>query len=321
MRSAIGVDIGGTKCAVSFGRQINGSIEIAEKICFKTEGAYGEVLSKLLDASKKLISEYCKENEQFCGIGISCGGPLDSKKGVIQSPPNLKGWDDVRVVEYFEKQLNQSARLMNDADACAVAEWKFGAGKGCENMIFLTFGTGLGAGLILGGRLYSGTTNTAGECGHMRLERFGPVGYGKQGSFEGFCSGGGIAQIGQTLILEKLQTGEKVSYCQNAGELSLITAKTLAQQAEKGDSLALETYRISGEQLGKGLSLLVDILNPEMIVIGSIFCRSHKLLWEHARAVMERECLPQSFKACKVEKAGLGESIGDFAALSVAFYE
>ena len=103
-------------------------------------------------------------------------------------PPNLLGWNDVKITEMLKKHYGVPAKLQNDANACAIAEWKFGAGKGSNNMIFLTFGTGLGAGLILDGRLYTGTNDNAGEIGHTRLDRFGPVGYGKTGAFEGFAA-------------------------------------------------------------------------------------------------------------------------------------
>ena len=183
---------------------------------------------------------------------------------------------------------------MNDADACAAAEWKFGAGNGTQNMIFLTFGTGLGAGLILNGKLYSGTNGNAGEIGHIRLEGFGPVGYGKAGSFEGFCSGGGLAQLGYIKALEKAQTGVYPLYFKKGMTASDVTAKPVADAADKGDETAKEVYRICGEQLGKGLSVLIDILNPERIVIGSIFARSEGLLREGMERLVNKEALPQS---------------------------
>lgn len=159
----------------------------------------------------------------------------------------------------------------NDANACAVAEWKFGAGRGYSNIIFLTFGTGMGAGLILNGNLYSGITDLAGEVGHLRLSGTGPVGFGKAGSFEGFCSGGGIAQLAQSKVLEKLQMGEKISFCKGISELHLLTAKSVAEAAYRGDPLAMDIYKTCGFYLGKGLSLLIDVLNPELIILGSIY--------------------------------------------------
>ena len=163
--------------------------------------------------------------------------------------------------------------MENDANACALAEWRWGAGQGCRSMAFLTFGTGLGAGLILDGRLYRGACGMAGELGHWRLSDYGPTGYGKEGSFEGFCSGGGIRQLAETLAaLRERQKGAPVSM--GPGPL---TARVVAQAAGKGDPLALEVLDHVARQLGRGLALLVDLLNPECIVIGSVYARCEGL--------------------------------------------
>jgi glucokinase len=185
-------------------------------------------------------------------------------------------------------------------------------------MVFLTFGTGLGAGLILDGRLYEGANGNAGEVGHIRLERFGPVGYGKSGSFEGFCSGGGIAQLGYSLALEKAQTGVYPMYYTKGMSHKDVTAKTIADAARLGDETALDVYRTCGAYLGRGLSLIIDMLNPELIVIGSIFARSKDLLWQTTKKEIETEALQQSASCCKVVPAALGEQIGDYAAVAVA---
>lgn len=297
----IGIDIGGTKCAVVRGNE-NG--EIIKKVMFATTDR---------DRTLQMIIDAVDSMGYSDAIGISCGGPLDSENGVIKSPPNLPGWDNVEIVKMLREKFSVSVFLKNDADACALAEWKYGAGKGTENMIFLTFGTGLGAGLILGGRLYSGACDMAGEVGHIRLSDFGPVGYGKAGSFEGFCSGGGIAQLGQTVAKENSQMGKSVSFAE--GE---ITAKSIADAAKNGDENALAVYRRCGNMLGKGLSVLIDILNPEMIVLGSIFQRSEELLRDEMTKVIEKETLAASRNACRIVPAQLGDSLGDVAALCVA---
>jgi len=309
----IGFDIGGTKCAVCVGEEVNGELLIKDKKVIPTDKSVSpyEMIDRLCAEAEKITSD-------FSLIGISCGGPLDSQKGIIMSPPNLPGWDDVKIVSYLKEKYQGEVYIENDANACAVAEWKYGAGKGSKNMIFLTFGTGLGAGLILDGRLYRGANDMAGEVGHIRLNSFGPVGYGKAGSFEGFCSGGGIAQLGKTYALEKLQMGEKVSFCKDMSELENISAKTIADCANKNEADALEIYRLCGEMLGRGLSILVDILNPEKIVLGSIFQRSENLIRESMEKVLSKECLGFSLSACEVLPAKLEENIGDYAALSVA---
>jgi glucokinase len=311
----LGVDIGGTKCAVLAG---TAEMEILDRIQFdtKTKNGLEYTISKLLETASVIVEKF--SGQQLISIGISCGGPLNSKLGIIQSPPNLPGWDNIEIVKIFNEKFNVPVFLQNDANACALAEWRFGAGKGTQNMIFLTFGTGLGAGLILDGKLYTGTNDNGGEVGHIRLEKFGPVGYGKTGSFEGFCSGSGIAQLARLKAMEKIQMGEKISFCKDMNDLQNITAQTVADAAKKGDLLAIEIFEICGTYLGKGLSILIDILNPECIVIGSIFTRAGELLIPAMRKIIETEALPLSSKVCRIVPAELNEQIGDMAALSVA---
>lgn len=319
MADGIGIDIGGTKCAVSLGREADGGITVLSKVSFPTDSQKGP--GQALDRIIAAAAEFIAQSGGVSGIGISCGGPLDSKRGLILSPPNLPGWDNIAIVRQCESKLCIRARLQNDANACALAEWRWGAAKGSQNAVFLTFGTGMGAGLILGGRLYSGTNDMAGEVGHIRLAESGPVGYGKSGSFEGFCSGGGIAQLARDRTLEKLQMGERVSFCGGQDTLGELDARAVADAARAGDALALEIFRTVGRYLGRGLSVLVDVLNPEVIVIGSIFARCEELLRPAAMEAMEKECLALSRGVCKVVPAGLGEAVGDLAALAVALCE
>lgn len=300
-----GIDIGGTKCAVIVGDE-NG---IADKVKFETT-TVDETIKNIISAVEKLGANDA--------IGISCGGPLDSKRGVIMSPPNLPGWDNIEIVKMLEERFKVPVSIQNDANACALAEWKYGAGRGTENMIFLTFGTGLGAGLILDGRLYAGTNDMAGEVGHIRISDYGPVGYGKAGSFEGFCSGGGIAEIGRMVARERLQRGKKTAFCANYGEVDGITAKKIADCAKAGDADSVRVYDICAKKLGAGLSILIDILNPQKIIIGSVFERSGELLRDKMQAVIDRETLPYARAVCEVVPAALGDAIGDFAAIAVA---
>jgi glucokinase len=176
------------------------------------------------------------------------------------------------------------------------------------------------SGLILGGRLYSGTNGNAGEVGHIRLSSFGPVGYGKAGSWEGFCSGGGISQLAYMKATEMAQCGKFPSFYKKGMTAADISAKSVAEAARNGDECALEVYRLCGEYLGRGLSVVIDILNPERIVIGSIFTRSRDLLWEEADKVIKREVLAPSYSCCEVVGAELGEQIGDYGAITVALY-
>ena len=187
-------------------------------------------------------------------------------------------------------------------------------------MVFMTFGTGLGAGLILNGQLYEGTSDSAGELGHIRLAPFGPIGYGKMGSFEGFCSGGGIAQLAKSYAMEELQMGRSPALCPTAADLESLTAEKVCIAAREGDPLAKKIIGKCGQMLGVGLSIVMDLLNPEKIVIGSVFTRARDLLWPAAQAVILEEALEYTRGVCEVVPCGLTESVGDIAALTVADY-
>lgn len=316
MQVVVGIDIGGTKCAVSFARQHSDDIIFLDKVRMETET---EDFDRAMESFIEIIRERFRRNPDWklTSIGISCGGPLDAGKGLILSPPNLPRWDRADVYTPLKKAFGVPVMLQNDADACALAEWSMGAGKGCRNMIFLTFGTGMGAGLILNNELYSGTTSMAGEVGHIRMEKEGPFGYGKYGSFEGFCSGGGIAKLGRMMAEEALREGKTPLFCQSEAELDSTSCKSIAEALEQGDELAAEIFDIVGTYLGRGLSVLIDILNPEMIVIGSIYARQKNVLDKKMREALEQEALPVSRKACRIVPASLGELIGDYAAVSV----
>lgn len=321
---SLGFDIGGTKCAVILGKgemPENHNELIIDKIAFPTDVKRGwkAIIEEMLDSADVILARNgIKEPKtELIGIGISCGGPLNSRKGTINCPPNLPDWDNVPICDIFSEHFGIRPNLQNDANACAVAEWKFGSGKGTENMIFLTFGTGMGAGLILNGKLYSGTSDMAGEVGHIRLEKDGPEGYGKKGSFEGFCSGGGIARLAKKMIEQARQNGKESSLFSEEE----ISAKTVAIAAKSGDELAKNIYDKCAEKLGAGLSILIDILNPEAIVIGSIYSRDRELFDDIINDIIKKEALSYSYEVCRILPATLGNSIGDFAALGLSFKE
>ena len=318
MKYYVGIDVGGTKCALTLGSKENDDIKVLVRREFKTEGSPSEVLERFLCEMNAVLGENSLEFSDIEAIGISCGGPLDAEHGIVLSPPNLPGWDEVHITEFFTSRTGIESYLDNDANASAVAEWKFGAGRGKKNVIFLTFGTGLGSGLILDGRLYGGTNGNAGEIGHVRLRKSGPIGFGKIGSAEGFCSGGGIGRMGRTLA----QKDEKAASAliKYAGGIENINAKNIAELAFDGDGFCKGVYRKCGEMLGETLSILIDILNPECIILGGVYMRSHELLAAGMKKVLAREALGISADVCEILPAGLGESIGDYAALSLAVY-
>ncbi len=293
MKRFLGIDIGGTKCAVCIG-DADGTVLARRQ--FDTAESPEAVLTEFEKHARELLAEH----GPVCAAGISCGGPLDSKKGLVLSPPNLPGWDAVSVVDFFRERFGIPAFLQNDANACALAEWKHGAGKGSNNMMFCTMGTGFGCGLILNGKLYEGTNGNAGELGHVRLTPDGPVGFGKAGSVEGYCGGNGIAQLAQ------IRLGRKIS------------AKDLALAAKAGEAGAAAVYEEVGEKLGRALAVAIDLLNPDCIVIGSIFARHEALIRPAMESVLRDEALSGALAVCRIVPAELGERIGDVAALTVA---
>lgn len=200
------VALGGTKSTVALACQ-NGSEEV-EWLSARTLSTRPDPTDMLLMLADSLAAQLADVSatrrgrarpdraarRELAGIGIVCGSPLDEQAGLVLAPPNLPGWTAVDVVTPFARRFGVRPALLNDADAGALAEWAWGAARGARNLVFLTVGTGLGAGLILNGRLFRGAAGLAGEVGHWRLAPVGPVGHGKAGSFEGFCAGSGIGR-------------------------------------------------------------------------------------------------------------------------------
>jgi glucokinase len=283
----IGIDIGGTKTSVCLGDQ-HGAILKRARFSTPHHPGPDKTIAQIIRDAADLMGK-----ARVARVGISCAGPLDTSLGLVQSPPNLPGWDDVPVCRILGSALGAPARLENDANAAALAEWKFGAGRGLSHMVFLTCSTGMGAGLIIDGKLYQGRRGLAGEVGHMRITAYGPQLYGKSGSFEGWASGSGLL----------LQTGR--------------SAEDLAASAKLGDRKALAAITRAGEMLGRGIALICDILNPELVVCGTLGVRLGDLYLGPARQVLAAEALDP----CPVVPSALGDDLSERAALAVAMLE
>lgn len=313
----IGVDLGGTKTAVVLSSAppvMLGRIEFATL----PEQGPQRAIELIKESLHKLINGTGVDHARLGDIGVSCGGPLDQTTGLIKAPPNLATWVDVPITSILREQFGLACRLENDANAGAVAEHRFGAGQGTRHMIFLTMGTGFGAGVIVDGRLLIGASGQAGEIGHVRLSRDGPVGYNKAGSVEGWVSGGGMAQVARQEVESALRMGGITMLGAKLAAKGVVTAKDVADAAQQGDELARRIIRETGGRLGEALAILVDLFNPERIVIGGLAMRMGERLLEPARRMMEREALPASAKICQIVPASLGERIGDVAAICVA---
>ena len=310
----VGIDVGGTKTAIVVSLRPPDALD---RIEFRTRPSKGPEPALLL-IKKGIHDLLAKHGLKNKAMGVSCGGPLDRIRGIIQSPPNLPTWVDVPIKAILEDEFGAPCRVENDANAGAVAEHRFGAGQGCQDMIFLTMGTGLGAGIITDGRLYHGANDLAGEIGHVRLTRSGPVGHNKAGSAEGWASGGGVAQVALKAVEAARRKNQPTLLAQYLERAKPLTARDVGLAASKGDATAIRIIRSTGRRLGEVLAIMVDILNPERIVIGGLAMRLGDTLLDPAREVMQREALRPAVMACQVVPAALDERIGDVAALCVA---
>ena len=308
MPDIIGIDIGGTKCTLAKA-DMNGQI-MSEPIQFATTNVHATLaeIYAIVDSLKPGDSPV---------FGIACGGPLDSAKGVVLSPPNLPGWDHIEIVNELTSRFGGKGYLMNDANACVLAEWQFGAGKGARHMVYLTHGTGMGGGLILNGQLYEGASGDAGEVGHIRLAPQGPKGYNKDGSAEGFCSGAGIARLAgiRSREWEVEFDGSESAARARAGDL---TTKDIFGYVRAGDPFCTRVFKESAAKLATLLAYTIDILNPEVIVLGGVFMRNADLFMAEIEPILAHEALPGALKVCRIVPAGLSENVGDYAALAVA---
>lgn len=312
----IGIDIGGTKISIVLSDH---KYNILDKVKLVTDITKNpiEILDNIAEEIKIIIKKNNIKIENVKSIGISCGGPLDSIKGIILCPPNLPKWKNIKIKEYFENIFQLPTYLLNDANACCVAEWKLGAGIGYKNIVFLTFGTGMGAGLILDSKLYLGTNDQSGEIGHIRIAEDGPIGYGKKGSFEGYCSGAGIKNLALIELDKKEIKSSENTELLNYNKEDINTA-LIFELANNKDDFCNEIIKISARKLGLGLSILIDILNPELIIIGSIYSRAENHFKKIINEMIEEEALQINRKSCKIVPAKLDENIGDYATLITA---
>ncbi len=313
--TVLGIDIGGTKCAVVLGRP-NGEILARREEPTRPEQGPDRILERLVSAAADLLRDQGASAASLGGIGISCGGPIDSAAGLVHSPPNLPGWDAVPARKVFEDAFRGvPVRLENDANATALAEWLFGAGKGARNMVFVTIGTGIGGGLILDGRLYRGTNDLAGELGHQTILVNGPRCLcGKRGCLEAVASGPAIARLAQ----DSLQYGRgRPLLAHVGGHAKDITARHVVEMAREGDDFSRRILDEAATYIGIGLANVIQILNPERIVLGTIAVHAGELILEPIRRAIAEYAWTRSADVCQVVSAALGDRAQDLAPLAL----
>ena len=305
--SILGFDIGGTKTAVLEG---NAAGEIFQRIEIATEAGthFDRRFPDICTIADRIIHEAAQKGRSIKAVSVSIGGPLRIGDGVLIDPPHLPGWHRIPLKARLEQRFpGIPVFVEHDGNAGALAEFYFGAGKnvpGLQHLVFLTFGTGLGAGIIVNGSVLHGASDTAGEVGHWRLAETGPVGFGKEGSWEGLASGAGLAELAERKNPTKWPAGTPI--------------RAVVDAILDDDPEALEVAAEVGRWLGRGMALLVDALNPQLIVLGSLAVVLGDRVLEPARRELAREALPQAVAACKVVPAALGKGIGDVAALMAA---
>lgn len=299
----VGLDIGGTKTAILEGT-FEAEIIQRREIATLAQESFDSTFERICAEVDAVLNAARQANHTVKALSVSIGGPLKIAEGIILQPPHLPNWVDVPLKSLLERRYQLPVYVEHDGNAGALAEFYFGAARGYRNVIFLTAGTGLGGGLILDGRIYRGSSDTAGEVGHIRLSDTGPVEYGKEGSWEAYCSGAGLVKLAHQMFPSHWQQS--------------LTTRELVTSAIDGGQRAREVISRAGEWLGRGLAILVDTLNPEVIVLGSLGGALGDLYLDPARAIVQAECLPQPASICHIIPAELGSRIGDVAALVAA---
>lgn len=295
--SVIGISIGGTKTAVTHAFYDGKFFDIEKKV-FPTDPNNPD---KEMNSIFECIDSF---NSPVDVISLITGGPQDTEKGLLLKPPHLPGFDNYPIVDVLKKKYNCDVYYLNDADACALAEYKFGAGQGYKNVAYLTFGTGFGCGLILNHKLYTGNNGMAGEIGHVRLSEKGPVGYGREGTAEGYVAGGNIPLWAKDFIIDKKTA---------LNSYNPLTTKDIAIEARNGDEVAKEIFDEVAKRLGEAISVLLDILNLEVVVIGGIYPRCLDLLEEKVKESVKKNSI--NYKVCKIVPSQLEEKIDDYSSL------
>jgi glucokinase len=270
----------------------------------------------LFDVAGQLLAAKGTERSTVCAVGVATPGPIDAPRGVVTATPNLPGWRDVPLGRMIQEEFGLPTYLENDANAAALAEQRFGAGRGADDMIYVTASTGIGGGFILDGRLYRGATGAAAEVGHMTILPHGPrCGCGNRGCLEALASGAAIAREAR----ERIARGVPTLMAELAeGDLDHISAKMVAQAAEQGDAEAREIIDAAMTYLGVGMANLVNILNPQLLVIGGGLTKMGPRLFDPVRRAVDRQAFSATAFAVEIKRAELGEEVGLLGAAAVA---
>lgn len=307
-RPLAALDIGGTKLGWALGTPAGEVLARGERPTRADAGP-----EEQLDAVLADLDVAARERGRPSALGVACPGPFLQPEGRFLEVPNLPGWQGFGLRAFLEQRFDGPVAAHNDANAGVLAEWMWGAARRADTAVFLTMSTGMGAGLLLGGRLFEGPRGFAGETGHLRLSPDGPVGFGKRGSVEGYLSGPGMVQVAEGERLRAVQRGEATRLT----EVARLTPKLVCDAARAGDAAAVAAIDIVGRRLGELCALLVDLLEPEVVVLGTIGSAYPDLFVDRARAVIDAEAIPFSGSRVAVVPSGLADR-GNQSALALA---
>jgi glucokinase len=297
--TVIGIDLGGTKIlSVALDREMR--LLDQDQRPTEAESGLDSVIERMVASAAAVAG-----GKAIHGAGISTPGPVDLSRGIVTTPPNLPGWRDVPLAAHVGERLGAPAWLENDANAAALAEHRLGAGRGFSHLVLVTLGTGIGGGLILNGRLYHGASGAGGEIGHMQLVPGGPLcGCGRHGCLEALASGRALGARAQE-IAGREPDGILARLAREPG--ADLDARLIEKAADRGDAAAEEAIVQAGRYLGAGLTNLVDVFNPEVIVIGGSLRKLGARYLDTAYEVVKREAFPQSYADVRFVEAKLGD--------------
>lgn len=311
----IGVDLGGTKIATAV-IDIKGKILSKKKEFTVVDFGPEAVIKQMLRMVNQVLDLAKIKLKQVKGIGIGAAGPLNTKKGIIIAPPNLPGWHNVQLIEPFKKEFNLPVFLDNDANAACLGEWYFGAGCGTKNMVYLTVSTGIGGGIIIDGKLYHGTNDNAGEIGHMTINPNGPLcNCGNYGCLEAHASGTAVARFAKDALKEKMKETLVLKLVDN--DIEKVTAKIIFQAAKKRDKFSKGIIEMTSEFLGIGVANVINIFNPEKVVLGGGVTKAGSLLFKKVRETAYKRAMPAVSKVTKIVPAKLGDNVGIMGAATL----
>lgn len=305
MGNRIGIDVGGTNVKIALVND-KGSIIYSNSIPTRAEMGYEYTINNMKEAIRDLLKETKTAAKDIEGMGFGFPGQIDCKKGIVRLAPNIPGWVEVPIAEIMEKEFKIPTRVDNDVRCAALGELNFGAGVGCENLICITVGTGIGSGLIINGKLVRGASNAAGEIGHIKLDmNGGPLcGCGDRGCLEAFASGPSIVALAE----EYIKGGKSTKYRELANPD--ITPYIVSEAAKQGDPVAKRIFTIVGKYIGVGLASVVNLLNPEKIIIGGGVAAAGDILMNPIKETLVKRAMPIAGSTVQVVPAQLGNTAG-----------